>query len=234
MESENPQAMCPLEDRPAAVPLDGQRMERVIRHRLRNFCAGMKMALSAFDERPGLLPGERERCSLMKAEVDDLQRLSDRLALAFGALPLLESRSVATLMGGLQEDFRRTFPCCTLETDGVLSQQPLPGGSWLEIVFRELLRNAGEAAGRAGTVRLYWRLEPAFAAGVATVGVQWPPDVPDNPFLPFVTTRSRHEGLGLSIAQRLCHQLQLRFARAAATSGAVVFLIADARENGHG
>lgn len=215
--------------------VDGTRMDRIVRHRLRNFCAGMRMAVSIIHDKPGLADDDRARCGLMLAEMDDLQRFSDRLSLLFGPPLPQEAGTVTEVMATAQAEFSQAFPLCSLDLQGPLADTPveLPAANWVALVLRELLRNAAEAAGRDGSVKLFWALSPTFRAGVASTGTALPDSIPRFPFRPFNTTRNRHDGIGLAIIQRYCELLGYRLVMSHDVPGALVFLIGADQGDSH-
>ena len=64
-------------------------MNRVLRHRLRNHSAGMKMTLSAIEkELQAQGSPMAERCLLMKKELESLELMTERMDLVFADLPV--------------------------------------------------------------------------------------------------------------------------------------------------
>jgi signal transduction histidine kinase len=202
------------------------RFESVIRHRLRNFCAGMRMAVAALLDNQELQSiHDRQRLAIMREELDDLLRFADRLSFLFGPPPEPHPGVLAELLAEMEAFFAERFPLCAFEMTGERSQAVMPAANWLSVVLRELLANAGEAAGRTGAVRLFWRLQPDLAFGVATYGASWPPEVPAFPFRPFCSARSRHDGIGMAIVQRYCALLELDLGMPGQVPGALVFVV---------
>lgn len=184
-------------------------MNRILRHRLRNFCAGMKMTAERISDRVASdYPDVAERCSLVVAETIDLQRFTERMDLLFDALPSPSTLTLFELMVTARDRFVRDFPARSLELDGPEDDVVLEHGTWLQTALGELLANAGEAAGLDGLVRLSWRTAPAFAVSVMNAGDTIPPEIPVAPPRPFCTERSRHNGIGMAIAFRICTEME--------------------------
>ncbi|MGC4084331.1 MAG: ATP-binding protein [Vicinamibacterales bacterium] len=78
----------------------------------------------------------------------------------------------------------------------------------LQLVFTNVLMNAAQAMGGAGSiaigiVRQGAAGHPTFAISIADKGTGMPPDVREKVFEPFFTTKHRGTGLGLPIARRI-------------------------------
>jgi signal transduction histidine kinase len=182
--------------------LDASQMNRILRHRLRNLCAGFRMALELTLEQIGQShPQIGERCSLMLSDIDDLLGMTEHLDLLLAELPAPEPLALREIVAALRKELARRFPHCCLEMHGPQEEVMLPQGAWFLVILRELLLNAGEAAGRDGRVEFSWQIRPSLQFEIVNRGA-WPADVPLMPPRPFLTKRSRHEGIGLSIAHR--------------------------------
>jgi signal transduction histidine kinase len=142
-----------------------------------------------------------ERCSLMLSDIDDLLVVTERLDLLVAEFPVPEPLTLSEMLETLRKELERRFPHCFLEMLGPQEDVMLPQGSWYLVILRELLLNAGDAAGRDGQVEFSWQISPALQFEIMNRG-SWPADVPRTPPRPFLTKRSRHEGIGLSIAHR--------------------------------
>jgi signal transduction histidine kinase len=200
--------------------LDTHEMNRTLRHRLRNHCAGMKFTVDALaEDAGGLHPEVEPKCVMMADELSRLLRFTERMDLLFDQLPAPEPSTIRTVLADSVEGFGRQFPWCDVQVEGPDSDRDLERGSWFSIAWRELMVNAGEAAGRNGEVRVLWQVEPVFAATVIDVGSPWPERIPRSPPVPFFTTRGQHDGIGLAIAYR--------FARAAGLDLEVMTSVPD-------
>jgi signal transduction histidine kinase len=187
-----------------AGTIDLQSMNRRLRHRLRNLCAGLKLTTESIQLAAGEDRGLAQKCVLMLAEIRSLQRLTERMDWLFDALPAPVARDWAALAEAAAAEFRARFPRCRLSLDGPSGQCGIDEGNWMEALLRELLANAGEAAGGAGEVRLLWSLEDGLCFSVVNAGSAWPDAVSLDPPVPFAGTRGQHMGIGLSIVHRIC------------------------------
>ncbi|HCN07970.1 MAG TPA: hypothetical protein DIT01_08545 [Lentisphaeria bacterium] len=209
-------------------PLDGHttfQMNSVVRHRLRNLCAGMKMAVERIADQVGsTYPQVTDMTPLMIAELTSLQVFTDRADLLFDRLPPAACRCIGEVVSTVRIEFREQFPDTVLhlnflDTD---TNHILEHGNWLLIILRELLHNAGEAAGDAGEVELIWAQAAGAKIVVTNSGLEIPAEIPLAPPLPFFTCRSRHDGIGLAIIARLCKALVADLAIQSGSSGVSV------------
>jgi two-component system nitrogen regulation sensor histidine kinase GlnL len=187
--------------------IDLKLMNRVLRHRLRNLCAGVKMTMdriaSVTKESHPELGG---RCDIIKAELDNLQAFTERMDLLFDALPSPESASLFTIISGQREDFAKEFPFCALDLNGPELDASLIHGSWVSLALKELISNAGEAAGSSeGTVSLTWNqtADCPLEFTIENNGSGLPEEIPATPPEPFNTQKSRHDGIGMAMAFRI-------------------------------
>ncbi len=185
--------------------MDHYRMNRVMRHRLRNLCAGVKMTVERISGMTASInPQIGTRCDIVIGELDSLRLFTDRMDWLFDALPSAEHKSLFELVSSLRMAFSPRFPFCNLDLGGTEAAIILPRGSWIFFALHELMVNAGEAAGENGKVSLAWSVDGGtlqFTLG--NDGEPFPSDIPCDPPVPFFTSRSRHDGLGLSIAHRV-------------------------------
>jgi signal transduction histidine kinase len=186
--------------------MDHYIMNRVLRHRLRNLCAGVKMtieriAASTMQSNPQI----GSRCDIVAAELDSLREFTDRMDLLFDRLPSPEVKSLFMMITDMRMDFLKNYPFCNFEINGAELDISVRNGSLIELALTELLQNAGDAAGENGTVCLSWSLKPdgSLCFGVANDGAGIPENIPLDPPVPFSTEKSRHDGLGLAIAFRI-------------------------------
>lgn len=182
-------------------------MNSVLRHRLRNHVSGMRTASDFLGSAMGdrMKPEEKEYFPLIRQECDDLLRLVDRINLWFEDVPAGMPAEVATVLAVLADDVKARLPRATLS----LPDGPVAAG-WvvtrpehLRIVLFELVANAAEAAGLkpvlvdagevSGSLRVV--VEDRAAVSPKAPVADW--------FRPFFTSKPRHLGLGLAIAQRL-------------------------------
>jgi signal transduction histidine kinase len=182
-------------------------MNSVVRHRLRNLCAGMRMAVERFADQ---LDGEQvdAMVPLMISELDNLQVFTDRSDLLFDRLPPCEAQCIGQVVVDVRTAFREQFPAVDLDLDlfDTCGEQELEHGSWLSLALGELLRNAGEAA-REGTVTVKWVQKPISKIIITNPGGPIPAEIPVDPPRPFFTCHSHHYGIGLAIVARLCRAI---------------------------
>ncbi len=108
----------------------------------------------------------------------------------------------------------------------------------LRQAFDNLVRNAREAAGPGGTVRVRTRVatsvaedgaeggeEPQVVVEVADDGPGIPPDYRDRIFHPFFTTKPRGSGLGLALVQRIVQSHRGRIDFSSETGRGTIFRI---------
>lgn len=193
---------------PADV-IDLQRMNRVLRHRLRNLCAGLKLTTESIRHASGGDRGLEQKCLMMLEEIAAVHRMTDRMDWLFDVLPPPLRGTWRELVEGAAAEFCARHPLSTLNLDGPGEEHELEAGNWLGMVLSELLANAGEAAGKAGDVSLMWSFEGGLCFTVVNAGSLWPESVVIDPPSPFVTTRGQHLGIGLCIVHRVCLALGL-------------------------
>ncbi|RMD82239.1 MAG: sensor histidine kinase [Lentisphaerae bacterium] len=179
-------------------------MNRIVRHRLRNLCFGMSMALERMQEQTAsVLPQASENCALMLKELDHLMNFTHRMDLLFSELPEPEEKKLVDILLRVREEFAEKHPYCDLELEGPQLDVVIASGNYLSIILGELLDNAAEAALEPNP-RLTWsRPDQKILKFAVTNQTDAPLEVPLSPPQPFFTTRGRHDGLGLAIVQRL-------------------------------
>ncbi len=184
------------------------RMNKIIRHKLRNLCAGVKMAIDRIAEQTiEINPKISERCSIITSELDNLENFSVRMDLLFDSLPPPDCLSLFEIISLSRNFFIQRFPFCTLSINGNQDDIKFIHGSWLLTAIKELLINAGEANEIDGEVKLSWDFENEQSIRLENCGDSIPDEIPLNPPQPFFTLKSRHDGLGLAIADRICQEI---------------------------
>ena len=187
-------------------------MNRIMRHRLRNLCARVKMTVDRIaDVTASTHPNLGGKCDIIKSELNNLQEFTERLDLLFDKLQQGEALDLFTLLTGLRDFFASKFPFCAIEFNGPEADIVITRGSLLVKALRELLLNAGEASGESKTVNFEWELPEDRSRLIFRIinhpegGI--PAEIPFNPPEPFNTLRSRHDGIGMSIAYRICKEI---------------------------
>lgn len=200
-----------------------QKMNRILRHRLRNLCAGIKMTVERIaDMTRETHPQIPTRCDIINAELLNLQTFTERLDLLFDKLPQHSKKSLFEMISEIRASFAKNFPLCSLDFNGPELDIVFNHGSWIVTAISELLMNAGTAAGADGTVELAWSLaDDGFVFAVINKGTITP-DIPLNPPQPFNTQQGRHDGIGLSIAFRICAELKASFSAENASDNIVI------------
>lgn len=202
-------------NRPGGYPsdiLDLQQMNRIMRHRLRNLCAGVKMTVDRIaDVTASTHPNLGGKCDIIKAELNNLQEFTERLDLLFDKLQAGEALDLFTILTGLRDFFASKFPFCSIELNGPEAEIVISRASLLVKALQELLLNAGEASGESKTVHLDWEFAEDKSVLIFRItnhpekGI--PDEIPFNPPEPFNTLRSRHDGIGMAIAYRICKEI---------------------------
>jgi signal transduction histidine kinase len=189
--------------------LDLQQMNRILRHRLRNLCAGVKMTVSRISDTVAEThPRIPSRCDIIISELDNLQQFTDRMNLLFDPLPQVEDKEFYEIITELQENFSSQFPLISLSMSGKEYPYLIKNGSWIIIALTEILKNAAEAIGSEECVTFSWRQEGDLIFRIKNEGSNIPKEIPCTPPKPFFTTKSRHDGLGLAITQRICNEIE--------------------------
>lgn len=186
-----------------------QQMNRVLRHKLRNHSAGMKMTLTKISN---FLKQEKnplaDRCYLMNEELDSLMTFSTRMDLVFSDIEEIYPQSLFDVAFKCRDYFIKTFPLCNFELNGGEDKIIFPEGNLLLILLKEALNNAGEAAGTEGHISLKWTInDEFFCFSIINNGEILPQNIPTNPPKPFFSPKSKHDGLGLAIIHRICSYL---------------------------
>jgi len=186
--------------------IDLVRLNQIIRHRIRNVCGGCQMILDVLGSHLRGREGDTIEWDALYAEVDNVQQFSQRLDLLIAPLPPAQPMLLSEILAAARDAFVQRFPFCSLEMNGPDEQMELPTGNWLVIMLRELLANAGHAAGTdgGGAVEVAWAVEPDLQFVVANNGASFPAEVPVDPPIPFRSTAPSYDGLGLAIVHRLC------------------------------
>lgn len=190
---------------------DLTRMNRVLRHRLRNLASGMQNAVTLLskelDDR--LRPHEREYFPLLLNECHELRRLTDRLSLWYDELSPGGECRLATLLETVVAQVRRDTPTATIAVDGVAEwgAAVVAAQQFLAVPLAEVVANAVQAKA-GGPVRIVCaRGDGALVLHVADTGPGLTDDQVAQAFAPFVTSRPRRLGLGLAIARRWAARL---------------------------
>lgn len=180
------------------------RMNKVLRHRLRNSASGLKASITflAKELAGRLAPRELEYFPLIQQECDAITAITNRMQLMFDPVRLSSALPMTEIMESVSRIMHEEFPTTAFFLENEAGEGPMVSEKdALFIPLCEVLRNAAEAApGEA--VRIHIQ---APAAGALTITVSDSGSgfsASDDPFLPFLTTKTRHLGLGLTIARK--------------------------------
>ena len=191
------------------------RMNKVMRHRLRNFASGIKNAVSLMEgELKDLMPPEsREYFPLIQGECDQLQVLTERLSLVFdpkcpqrvAARTDVQPQPVDAIVRRVLEEIRKTFPAAEIQVsaEDALRSRTISGGTALVLALCEMICNAIEAARNKPVLLQCEEQDGELACRVVDQGAGAGPGDPAQIFLPFHTTRGKHTGIGLMIASEV-------------------------------
>lgn len=190
---------------------------RGLAHEIRNPLGGIRGAAQLL-ERELVDPSLAEYTRVIIGEADRLQRLLDRL-LGPRSRPEFRAINIHEVTERVVALIEAEVPRgVTVERDYDPSLPPIYGDPELLIqAVLNVARNAAQAVGGEGLIRISTRIERYCTVGsshyrmavridVQDNGPGVPPDLVDSLFYPLVTGRSDGTGLGLSIAQSLVHQ----------------------------
>ncbi len=179
------------------------RMNKVLRHRLRNSASGLKASMTflAKELAGRMTPHELEYFPLIQAECDTITALTNRMQLFFDPVssspPMPVSEILAATIRTIQEEF--PTQAFLMENEMPLDQR-ISEKDALYIPLCELLRNAAEAASGRDVLIQSRLVSEGFTVRITDSGAGF--SAPDDLFAPFFTTKTRHLGLGLPIARK--------------------------------
>ncbi|OVE77728.1 hypothetical protein BVX99_01850 [bacterium F16] len=187
--------------------LDLQRMNRVMRHRLRNLCCGMKMALERVSEQTRSdYPNVGDNCIVMVSELENLLNFTTRMDLLFDSLPMPEPLTLFQIISHARQFFAEKHPFCSLKMIGPEEDLKIIPGTLVRLALEELLANAGELT-TDEKVELKWEYGKGLKLMVESAFDEPVDHIPVAPPVPFMTNRGRHDGLGLAIVQRIADSI---------------------------
>ena len=192
---------------------------RNLAHEIKNPLGGIRGAAQLL-ERELADPEHREFTQVIVKETDRLQSLMNRL-LTPSRLPRVEALNIHEVIERVRTLLLAEFPKeITIRRDYDTSLPDLEGDK--EQLIQAILnvaRNAAQATGRRGEVRLVTRIarqvtiarqrfRHAIAVCIEDDGPGVPPELADRIFYPLVSGREGGTGLGLSLAQSYVSQHQ--------------------------
>jgi signal transduction histidine kinase len=186
-----------------------ERMMRIMRHRLLNIMSGVKSANSLLagmlDER--LEPQEREYFPLINRECDLVCALVDRFEAFFGVMPKTFPMTMAQAVVEAERKLRGNFPMAEIEMQIHIQD---PGRVVCSETLSTVLHEAVDNAYGITRTPIQIFIGDGAEGCVARVTDQGQPvssKVLSMAFEPFFTERTKHMGLGLSIARRRVDRL---------------------------
>ncbi len=191
-----------------------------VAHEVRNPLVGVRAAAQLMEREPGFPPSLQEFTGIIIREVDRLNRIVDGLLAVAGHRPLrlrpcnvnrivdealrLEESGLQAAGVAVTRRYDPEVPSVAGDADRLLQ------------VFLNLIRNGAEAmAGRGGELAVrtrFERLAPQCGGRAAAVveigdrGAGIPPEVQQQLFNPFFTTKDGGTGLGLPISLRIVEE----------------------------
>ena len=187
---------------------DLSRMNRVLRHRLGNFISGIKTSMSLVSqELKDIAPPEvAEYFPLIIKECCLLEELTKRMNLVFDDVQTGGVAPVGNVLEKVLVEVRAWAPSADIRVDfggDDDSEMKVDGFIVLSSALIEIVKNAYESAPR-GAVHLKVLSENnRVKFKIIDGGAGVPVDDLEKIFLPFYTTKSKHLGIGLTIARRL-------------------------------
>jgi len=181
-------------------------MAAVIAHEVRNPLAAVRGAIEVIGRR--LPQGSREAAVTadIVGRIDTLNQLvTDLLLFARPPKPRPLAMELPTLLGVTTSLLGQDPAHHGIRVEMSGSVPPILGDSeLLKIVFVNVLINSAQAMKGTGTIRISLTSTETMAKIVVSdEGPGIAPEVRDKLFVPFVTTKSRGTGLGLSTVKRL-------------------------------
>ncbi|MBF0611689.1 MAG: PAS domain-containing protein [Magnetococcales bacterium] len=186
-----------------------------VAHEVKNPLSGIRGAGQLLESEV-LSPSGKECLNLIQTEVDRVSRLLDSLlGLADTSPPGQQEINIHEVLDHVLRLCGYSPPLPVRDYDPSL---PLLTGHWDQLVqlFLNLVKNAREAVGEKGEVRVHtrmasqMRLEHGRRKRHVTIeirdngpGIPW--ELRQRIFMPFVTTKAGGSGLGLSICQKIVH-----------------------------
>ncbi|NCD34718.1 MAG: HAMP domain-containing histidine kinase [Spartobacteria bacterium] len=213
------------------------RMNKVLRHRLRNSSSGLKSSIAFLSRElePVLTPSLKEYFPLIINECDAITHITNRMHSIIDDLAASPSAPVGMIVQSVLTKLEATWPTQTVEvdvTDPAVFDVHVLQADALSVPLQEVLVNAFEAAMRKPCGLHLGINEGRLTVRVTDEGSSLKEDVLcEQLFLPYYTTKTRHLGLGLTIARRYAQTIggTVQVERAEST-GVVAELVFSAAE----
>ena len=186
------------------------RMNRVLRHRLRNFASGMKTSVSflAKELEGRLSPSEMEYFPLIAGECDGVTEMTNRMSRLFDDIPSGDESTLASVLEKTVANLHGRFPTARIRVEaGAAGSLRVASKQGLVLCLGEVVANALESAPNGEALVSCAGGDGRLAIEVRDTGPGVKPEERGSLFLPFYTTKARHLGIGLSIAKKIVGQL---------------------------
>lgn len=181
-------------------------MAAVIAHEVKNPLAAVRGAIQVIGKRLPEGSREAEVITDVIARIDGLNQLvKDLLLFARPPRPHLAAVDVSALLASTASLLGEDAAHCDLRVEVTGAAPPvMADAELLKIVFLNLLINSAHAMRSRGVISIsVTSADNACHIAVADAGPGIPVEIRDKLFTPFVTTKSRGTGLGLSTVKRL-------------------------------
>jgi signal transduction histidine kinase len=221
-----------------------------VAHEIRNPLAGIKLAIQILSKEPGLAAAHRETVAEIMRQIDRLEKTMTDLLLYSRVCPL-EFRAVSLpqviedALTSLKEEFQLSSIRVEKNFDPALPPLPLDSEQIVR-VFLNLFLNALQAMPKGGRLTIETKCcesggllqKGRVAPDISFQGKSWAqititdtgegmgPEVLQEIFRPFFTTKAKGTGLGLSLSRRIVEQHHGRiFAESQIGVGTKFFLL---------
>lgn len=215
-----------------------QELLRGLTHKLNNLLAVIQGFSSLILMTDDLDPAVAENMQHIREASTGVTALSERIRSAGGCAKLsMQSLSLNDYLGVIEGALTEPFKIngVALEADVQAGLPPVNADpSKIKEVLLEVLRNAAEAAAKAGGRAILKITGPGGITPadqrrvdilISNTGSQIPPEKLPEVFRPFHGTKnSNHLGLGLTIAAMLCHQMGLQIGIASENNTTTVWI----------
>jgi len=218
------------------------RMAAGLAHEVKNPLGAIKGAAQLLGEAPEveISANDREFVSIILEEVDRLDRVvGSVLSYARPAQGTLSEIELAHVVERTARILEAETPDCRLVLTTAEDLPPVKGDAeQLRQVLINLIRNAIQAMGGQGEVLIRTHLRASGGSSQIAEGIQrWveinvedrgpgiAPEVRQNLFVPFVTTKQRGSGLGLAISQRIVEEMHGRIEVDSAPGEGTIFSV---------
>jgi signal transduction histidine kinase len=204
-------------------------MAAVVAHEVKNPIAGIRGALQVIASRMPADSKDRSIVGDIIARLDSLNGIVQDLLIFARPRPVRAERvDLAALLASTADLIKRDPALAALQIHLPAAPAVVAADAeQLQIVFHNILMNAAQAMGGAGSIDVTINQgEPGWTVSFADHGPGMPPDVREKAFDAFFTTKHRGTGLGLPTARRIveAHGGQMSI-DVPATGGTIVSIV---------